>query len=121
MRRTQNVCEITILDLSYVVTVKSTVEISQIFVAFSELYLWHHQANVEFGGKFKFCYFNFCAVPALLPGSQEPSLIILEIFVTSFLLCLEESQNTYLKKKKLKLVDSLIKKHIFTNTKTEQI
>ena len=29
-------CEISTLDLSYVVTVKSTVEISQTFVAFSE-------------------------------------------------------------------------------------
>ena len=29
-------CEISTLDLSYVVTVKSTVEISQNFVAFSE-------------------------------------------------------------------------------------
>ena len=52
---------------------------------------------------FKFSYFNFCAVPAYLPGSQEPSLIILGIFATSFLLILylEESQNTYLKKKKI--------------------
>ena len=32
-------CEISTLDLSYVVTVKSTVEISQNFVAFSE-YIW---------------------------------------------------------------------------------
>ena len=31
-----NICEISIVDLSYVVTVKSTVEISQNFVAFSE-------------------------------------------------------------------------------------
>ena len=31
-----NVCEISTVDLSYVVTVKSTVEISQNFVAFSE-------------------------------------------------------------------------------------
>ena len=31
-----NFCEISTLDLSYVVTVKSTVEISQNFVAFSE-------------------------------------------------------------------------------------
>ena len=31
-----NVCEISNLDLSYVVIVKSTVEISQNFVAFSE-------------------------------------------------------------------------------------
>ena len=31
-----NFCEISTLDLSYVVTVKSTVEISQTFVAFSE-------------------------------------------------------------------------------------
>ena len=31
-----NVCEISTIDLSYVVTVKSTVEISQTFVAFSE-------------------------------------------------------------------------------------
>ena len=30
------ICEITALDLSYVVTVKSTAEISQNFVAFSE-------------------------------------------------------------------------------------
>ena len=36
MRRTQKFCEITTLDLSYVVTVKSTVEISPTFVAFSE-------------------------------------------------------------------------------------
>ena len=35
MRRTQNFCKITTLDLSYVVTVKSTVEI-QNFAAFSE-------------------------------------------------------------------------------------
>ena len=32
----QNVCEITTLDLSHVVPVKSTVEISQNFVAFLE-------------------------------------------------------------------------------------
>ena len=32
----QNICEITTLDLSYVVPVKSTMEISQNFVAFSE-------------------------------------------------------------------------------------
>ena len=31
-----NFCEISTVDLSYVVTVKSTVEISQNFVAFSE-------------------------------------------------------------------------------------
>ena len=31
-----NVCEISTIDLSYVVTVKSTLEISQNFVAFSE-------------------------------------------------------------------------------------
>ena len=31
-----NCCEISTIDLSYVVTVKSTVEISQNFVAFSE-------------------------------------------------------------------------------------
>ena len=31
-----NFCEISIVDLSYVVTVKSTLEISQTFVAFSE-------------------------------------------------------------------------------------
>ena len=36
VRRTPKICEITTLDLSYVVTVKSTVEISQNFVAFSE-------------------------------------------------------------------------------------
>ena len=36
MRRTQKFCEITTLDLSYVVAVKSTVEISQNFVDFSE-------------------------------------------------------------------------------------
>ena len=36
MRRVQEFCEITTLDLSHVVTVKSTVEISQNFVAFSE-------------------------------------------------------------------------------------
>ena len=36
MKRTQKFCDITTLDLSYVVTVKSTVEISQNFVAFSE-------------------------------------------------------------------------------------
>ena len=32
-----NFCKIPIIDLSYVVTVKSTVEISQNFVVFSEL------------------------------------------------------------------------------------
>ena len=36
MRRTQTFCEITTFDLSYVVTVKSTVEISQNFMTFSE-------------------------------------------------------------------------------------
>ena len=36
VRRTQNVCEMTTLDLSYAVTVKSTVQILQNFVAFSE-------------------------------------------------------------------------------------
>ena len=36
MRRTQKICEITTLDLSYVVTVKSTMEISQNVVTFSE-------------------------------------------------------------------------------------
>ena len=36
MRRTQKICKITNLDLSYVVTVKSTMEILQNFVAFSE-------------------------------------------------------------------------------------
>ena len=36
MRRTQIFCEITTLDLSYVVTVKSTVEILKKVVAFSE-------------------------------------------------------------------------------------
>ena len=36
MRRTQKFCEITTLDVSCVVTVKSTVEISQNFVAFSK-------------------------------------------------------------------------------------
>ena len=36
MRRTQKICEITTLDLSYVVTVKSAVEISRNFVAFSQ-------------------------------------------------------------------------------------
>ena len=36
MRRTQNFCEITTLNLSYVVMVKSTLEISKNFVAFSE-------------------------------------------------------------------------------------
>jgi hypothetical protein len=34
----KKICQITTLDLSYVVTVKSMVEISQNFVAFSELY-----------------------------------------------------------------------------------
>ena len=34
--KTNNFCEISKVDLSYVVTVKSTVEISQNFVAFSE-------------------------------------------------------------------------------------
>ena len=34
MRKPQNFCEITTLDLSYLVMVKSTVEISQNFVAF---------------------------------------------------------------------------------------
>ena len=33
-----NFCEISTVDLSYVVTVKSTVEISQNFVDFSEIY-----------------------------------------------------------------------------------
>ena len=34
--KTTNFCEISIVDLSYVVTVKSTMEISQNFVAISE-------------------------------------------------------------------------------------
>ena len=34
--KTKNFCEISTIDLSYVVTVKSTVEISQNFVASSE-------------------------------------------------------------------------------------
>ena len=34
--KARNVCEISTVDLSHVVTVKSTVEISQNFVAFSE-------------------------------------------------------------------------------------
>ena len=36
MSRTQTFCEIATLDFSYLVTVKSTVEILQNFVAFSE-------------------------------------------------------------------------------------
>ena len=47
MRRTQHFCEITTLDLSYVVTVKSTVEISQsvqkihnFVVKFKDMYVW---------------------------------------------------------------------------------
>ena len=43
---TQIFCEITTLDLSYVVTVKYTVEISQNFVAFSE-YMNFITANSE--------------------------------------------------------------------------
>ena len=38
-------CEISTVDLSYVVTVKSTVEISQIFVAFSEYMNFIYQKN----------------------------------------------------------------------------
>ena len=36
IEKATNFCEISTVDLSYVVTVKSTVEISQNFVAFSE-------------------------------------------------------------------------------------
>ena len=47
MRRTQNVCEIITLDLSYVVAVKSTVEISQNFVAFLFNYIiWMIDENL---------------------------------------------------------------------------
>ena len=56
--------EISIVDLSYVVTVKSTVEISQIFVAFSEYMNFNY--NCKYGLPFdsitlsnnldKFCF-----------------------------------------------------------------
>ena len=41
MKRTQKFCEITTLDLSYVVMVKPTVEILQNFVVFSECMNFH--------------------------------------------------------------------------------
>ena len=42
-----NFCEISTLDLSYVVTVKSTVEISQNFVAFSEYMNFKRGNNIQ--------------------------------------------------------------------------
>ena len=61
-----NFCEISIVDLSYVVTVKSTVEILQNFVAFSE-------------------YMNFKQVPF--------SLLELKVFdLVSKILCSEIKQ-----------------------------
>ena len=43
-----NFCEISTVDLSYVVTVKSTVEISQNFVAFSEYMNFNVKSKWEF-------------------------------------------------------------------------
>ena len=40
-------CEISIVDLSYVVTVKSTVEILQNFVAFSEYMNFNNNKNTK--------------------------------------------------------------------------
>ena len=51
--KSANFCKISNADLSYVVTVKSTVEISQNFVAFSE--------NMNFTTSFEFQnYYIFC-------------------------------------------------------------
>ena len=54
-----NFCEISTVDLSYVVTVKSTVEISQKFVAFSE----YMNFTNAFGRKLK--HWNECCSWAL--------------------------------------------------------
>ena len=54
LRRPQFFCEISTVDLSYLVTVKSTVEISQNFVAFSE-----------------YMNFNLKCQQALWPNSQS--------------------------------------------------
>ena len=53
-----NFCKISTVDLSYVVTVKSTVEISQNFVAFSEY--------MNFTTKYKKCGLRVYALPVRL-------------------------------------------------------
>ena len=52
-------CEISTVDLSYVVPVKSMVEISQNFVAFSELYSSFFYLDVYFFEYFKYSILVF--------------------------------------------------------------
>ena len=67
-------CEISIIDLSYVVTVKSTVEISQNFVAFSE-YM-----------NFKLTLFSWTSSWAWLEATDKmPTRASTQIFLNIFL------------------------------------
>ena len=78
--RATKFCEISTVDLSYVVAVKSTVEISQNFVAFSEYYMnfknvTHEDSNLQWENHGKGFHQNIF--------SRDPgSICFFEIFLT---------------------------------------
>ena len=106
--KAKNYCKISSIDLSYALAVKSTVDISQNFVAFSEYmkFTWQNKKGETFVGMLVFCCLFYCRQMIKIqkrqakdeyPNKHSVLLVLSELYFKSkyLILCRRHAINRF--------------------------